>query len=461
MKGYVMLFRYVTLCYAAFFLACSVQAAEPSPVVPSLVAVAPSLPSKPLTAPQAERLQFDRVPVVDLIAAYYAEIEKVSYVISSEVYQVEDRVGIVFEAKDKKAMRALFLSVLNGAGLLVDRRDGVDYVRRGRAPEIEQEVFVYRPKYRDMTYFSDLLASIFKVGRFTFQRAVSAPPKMADASMSATVQPAQQQRPVDTGTSAYSLQNKSFDVLIFNGPEGEVKRLQSLLAQLDKPEGQVQISAYVYEFSSSDTSKTGLGVVADLMKGDFGVKFNMGAVPGSNFLSFGLSGANGVLNLVAQNLATDGRFKVLSRPYVRVKSGGSARFTSGDEVPVLGAAQMDKNGNPVQSVEYKPSGVILDVLPIVRGESIDLSIDQQLSNFVPTTNGVNNSPTIIKRQVKTSLSTKSGEVLVIGGLVSSRENKDKSRLFGLIPFATSDTSEKAEILVVLEVQRLGVGLDGD
>lgn len=452
------------VCALLFFLAAAVQAAEPVPVAASGLPVLPPVPVVPAISaakPQPEKLQFDRVPVVDLISAYYAEIEKVSFVISSEVYDVQDRVGIVFEAKDKKAMRSLFLAVLRGAGLVVERRDGVDYVRRGAVPEIEQEVFVYRPKYRDMTYFADLLSSIFKQGRFTFQRGVAAPRATADATAAPAMGAAPVQRPVDTGTSAYSLQNKQFDVLVFNGPEGEVKRLQSLLAQLDKPEGQVQISAYVYEFSSSDSTKTGLGAVADLMKGDFQIKGNIGgAAPGSNFISIGLSGANGVLNVVAQNIASDGRFKVLSRPYVRVKSGGSARFTSGDEVPVLGAAQLDKNGNPVQSVEYKPSGVILDVLPVVRGESIDLSIDQQLSNFVPTTNGVNNSPTIIKRQVKTSLSTKSGEVLVIGGLVSSRENKDKSRLFGFIPFASSDTNEKAEILVVLEVQRLDDGGNG-
>lgn len=413
------------------------------------------VPAKSEGAKVPIRMTFDRLPVVDLISTYYSEIEKTSYVVSSEVYEVNDRVGIVFESSDAKSMRTLFLSVLHGAGLEVVKRDGVDFVRRMPAvPEVDMEVFIYRPRHRDISYFSDLVASIFKRGKFTFQRAVSA---SAAANAPASVSGVQS-RPVDSGTSALSLQNKSFDVLVFNGPVDEIRKLESLLQQLDRPVGQVDIAAYVYEFSSSDGKETGLTAVAELLSGSAALKLNVGgSPPAANFLSFSISGASGALSIVARNLSTDGRFKVLSRPYVRVMSGLSARFSSGDEVPVLGMVQMDRSGNPVQSVEYKPSGVILDVAPTVRDEAIDLNIDQQLSNFVPTANGVNNSPTLIKRQVRTSLSARSGDVVVIGGLVSHRESQSSSRLFGFLPLGSSASDERAEVVVVLEVNRVGFG----
>lgn len=399
----------------------------------------------PLPAPaKAAGLEFDRAPIVDVIAAYYTEIEKTSYVMASDVYQVEDRVGIVYQSKDKKSMRDMFVSVLRGAGIEVVRKDGIDYLRRGSGPEFDNEIFVYRPKHRDMTYFGDLLSSVFRRGKFTFQRGIPS----SQQSQERTPRP-------DAGTTAYSLQNKSFDVLVFAGPDNEIKRLRKLLDQLDVPEGQVDISAYLYEFSSKDSAQSGLGAVAESLSGSPLVKVNMGTQPGSNYISLSVPGLAG-LNLIAQNLSTDGRFKVLSRPYVRVKSGSQARFSSGDEVPVLGNAQVDKNGNPVQSVDYKPSGVILEVLPTVRGDSIALDVDQQLSNFVPTSNGVNNSPTLIKRQIRTSLTTKSGEILVIGGLKTKRENRDNSKLFGFIPFSASSSTEDAEIVVLLEVARVHV-----
>lgn len=75
----------------------------------------------------------------------------------------------------------------------------------------------------------------------------------------------------------------------------------------------------------------------------------------------------GGFDLAYSALASDSRFKVVSSPSLRVKSGENARFSVGSDVPVLGTVQLDKNGNPVQSVEYKPSGVILDLRPENQG----------------------------------------------------------------------------------------------
>lgn len=85
---------------------------------------------------------------------------------------------------------------------------------------------------------------------------------------------------------------------------------------------------------------------------------------------------------------------------------------------------------------------------------IDLSISQQLSNFVPTQNGVNNSPTLLKREVKTGLLARSGEVIVLGGLISQQTNQDEGKLFGFIPISQASGEDKSEILVVLEVRRV-------
>ena len=69
---------------------------------------------------------------------------------------------------------------------------------------------------------------------------------------------------------------------------------------------------------------------------------------------------------------------------------------------MLGAAQLDKNGNPIQSVDYKQSGVS-DCNPEIREDIIELQLGQELSNFVVTKTGVNGSPTLIKRAVNTKL----------------------------------------------------------
>ncbi|MCS5874538.1 hypothetical protein LN650_32005 [Klebsiella pneumoniae subsp. pneumoniae] len=42
------------------------------------------------------------------------------------------------------------------------------------------------------------------------------------------------------------------------------------------------------------------------------------------------------------------------------------------------------DNRPIQSTEYRSSGVILDVKPQIRTDSIDLVIKQQLSSFAKT-----------------------------------------------------------------------------
>jgi type II secretory pathway component GspD/PulD (secretin) len=121
----------------------------------------------------------------------------------------------------------------------------------------------------------------------------------------------------------------------------------------------------------------------------------------------------------------------------------------------LGQAQVDRLGNVVQSVEYKPSGVIFNVSPQIRESVIDLAISQQLSTFVATTTGVNNSPTLIKREISTTIGATPGDLIVLGGLDEDKSNQDKAGLSWLPNWTHSsgNDSTKTQILLVLQVER--------
>ena len=56
---------------------------------------------------------------------------------------------------------------------------------------------------------------------------------------------------------------------------------------------------------------------------------------------------------------------------------------------------------------------------------VDLTVGQQLSNFVTTQTGVNNSPTLTKREVRTSLSVADGDIVIIGGLAENRSKRGR------------------------------------
>lgn len=174
--------------------------------------------------------------------------------------------------------------------------------------------------------------------------------------------------------------------------------------------------------------------------------------PGDYSLAF--QGAS--LQAAYNALASDSRFKVVSSPTLRVRSGASARLTVGNETPVLGAVQYDSNGRSVQSVEYKPSGVILELKPQVREDVAELQINQQISNFIATTTGVNNSPTLIKRELSTSVGVKADEILVLGGMDQDQTTANDTGPSFLPGWLHSKSQQKSrsEVLLLLQASRI-------
>lgn len=156
-------------------------------------------------------------------------------------------------------------------------------------------------------------------------------------------------------------------------------------------------------------------------------------------------------------LETDSRFKVVSSPSLRIQSGARGVFSVGQEVPVLGALSFPQGaGQAAQSVEYRSSGVIFDIKPTVRNAVIELALSQQLSDFIKTTTGVNNSPTLTKRELKTTVGLQDGDVIVLGGLAEDKDTQTRDGTSFLPSFLHTSGKEvsSSEILLVLQVQRL-------
>ena len=77
-------------------------------------------------------------------------------------------------------------------------------------------------------------------------------------------------------------------------------------------------------------------------------------------------------------------------------------------------------------MDYRSSGVILDLRPVVRDQGIDLTVFQQISSFAATTTGVNTSPTLQKREITTTVGVRDGEMVVLGGLSDERSTEART-----------------------------------
>lgn len=390
---------------------------------------------------QPVKFDFQAVSVPQVIQLVYADVLKQSFVIDPAVIADPRAVSFRFEA-GKGNLRSFWIAFLDSLGFAVESRAGVDFVsvKKPEQPKaVAADAFVYRPRFRSVQYLVDLLSAAFKPGSFSVQRAVRSSPG----------DPAPTNAP--PSSAAAQVQTDS-DTLVFIGTEAEVSNFKRLLPQVDVPVGEVFVRAVVFEVSAGREDASGFSLALNLLGGKLGVSVGS-APPQANAITF----RSGTIDAAFGLLASDNRFKTISSPRLRVKSGMSARLMVGQDVPTLGSVSYPQGGGaPVQAVEYRSAGVIFSLVPTVRDGLIDLLVDQQISDFAKTETGVNNSPTLSKRSLSTTVSLADGELVLLGGLTSQKIVRSSSGLSWLPKALRSEgqSQSQTEVLLLLEVERV-------
>ena len=243
----------------------------------------------------------------------------------------------------------------------------------------------------------------------------------------------------------------SGDKLVYYGTQEDINRVKSVLKSVDTKTREVVVTGYLFEVQTEEKQGSGINFLAKLLSGKLGI--SIGAKQNyENFITINAGNLDAMIELFRENT----HFRVISSPTLRVKSGSTGNFSVGSDVPVLSNV-VYQDTRAVQSIEYRSSGVIFEILPIIKGQSIDLKIQQQLSNFVKTDTGVNQSPTLLKRDLVTDVSVKSGDVIVLGGLAENKVSNGETG-FSFLPkgwFSGKSTSDtKTDIILLLQVKEI-------
>jgi len=256
------------------------------------------------------------------------------------------------------------------------------------------------------------------------------------------------------------------NALIFNGEPETWARLRPLIQRMDRPVPQVLIEVTVAEITLTDQRDLGVeGLLRDIDLGDLS-----GRVSTQGGLGLGAGGLTATLDdpgdgqLVLNAFRTHDRVKILSRPHLMVKSGEEASIDVGTEVPVITSQasssefQLQGDSAILQEVQFRETGVILEILPIVRGNrTVDVLVHQEVSEAQPTQTSDINSPSIFRRAVDTSLTLRDGTPVLMGGLISEDRSTGRSGVPGLqrIPGlgrlfrVDSESSTRTELMVLM------------
>lgn len=220
--------------------------------------------------------------------------------------------------------------------------------------------------------------------------------------------------------------------ILFTGTASDFAQLRSLLATLDIPAPQVVVEVTIAEVTLTDRTALGINFFGTDVTGDG--TWSGGTDPG---VTIGAAGAN--ITFVGPDFrarlnaeATNNRVNILQRPRLVMRSGGTARFQVGTDVPIISSQratdQQSGNGTTdiLQNVQYRQTGVILEVQPIVYGDRVDITISQETSEAGDPPNAAIASPTILNRSLTTQIALSDGWTGVLGGLIGNNYRKTNS-----------------------------------
>ena len=346
---------------------------------------------------------------------------------------------------------------------------------------IKPQVFVYPVQNSKAKDLSNLLQQIFLGGKSTptpTTPATPTRPTTAGAQPTPTPRPQTQITigPAGSGEALVSEITKIFpdeitnSLVILATPEDYALILETL-KKLDLVQRQVMIEVLIAEISLTDELKFGLewSLKAKANQGFGNITGSFiptttttpgGAgttttVPAPGFSFLGID-PTGLIRGFLQTLATQGKTNVLASPHILAADNRKAKIQIGSQVPVV--TDVQSTTVTTQNVQYKDTGVILEITPTINDSGlVSLEISQEVSDYNFQQIGTNYFPVFTKRTVSTFAVVQDGQTIVIGGLI--QENKGRTRaglpflskipILGYLFGYTDDTFARSEIVLLL------------
>jgi hypothetical protein len=196
---------------------------------------------------------------------------------------------------------------------------------------------------------------------------------------------------------------------------------------------------------------------------------------GSGFNYAVLNGSSKVIGLL-NLLGKDTNVNLLSAPHVMAADGRIAKIEVGNDEPVVtqtvqAAASTLTGLSTSNSVQYRPTGLILEVKPTISANGIvSMAISQEVSSRIGSVLvGGSEYPSFSKRRVTTDVSVEEGKSLLIAGLIEDKGD-DQSvgipgakdiPLFGALFGTSKKVKTKTELLITITPHIVNNAADAD
>ena len=247
------------------------------------------------------------------------------------------------------------------------------------------------------------------------------------------------------------------------GTRAEFNKIEATLKRLDLPLTQVLIEASIIEVTLDDTLEYGLkwSFSGDAQSGYSGIGNVGGALAQSvsSGFSYALSNGAGKLKATLSALATKQLVKMISNPSLMVLDNHTATIAVGDQVPVKTSTSIsDTTSVQTSTIQYKDTGVHLSVTPSVNaGNVVAMQIDQTVTDTGAEVEAADKQMKFMQRQISSKVAVRSGESIVLGGLIKDKKDSSKSGvpllqnlpLVGGLFAQNTSNGARTELLVII------------
>ncbi len=197
--------------------------------------------------------------------------------------------------------------------------------------------------------------------------------------------------------------------------------IQAMIDSLDVLGRQIEITCQIVQIDQSTLDELGINWQAQKTDGELSASANMNQVGGAgaaasmgNF-TWGIISGDYEFNVKLSAIISEGKGRVLDQPHIITMDNLPAEIFSGKQIPIN---TQDEAGNII--TQMVSIGTKLSVTPrITKGDKITLELNVERSGYAYAAGGFE----ITTRSAKTTLNVKSGDVVVIGGLVTNERQE--------------------------------------
>jgi type IV pilus assembly protein PilQ len=271
------------------------------------------------------------------------------------------------------------------------------------------------------------------------------------------------------------------NMVIVQASTGDIAQIREIVADIDRPEPQVEIEARVVQtlnttlkdiglrWGVGGESSAALGNTTNLAFPNSGTAVgttdllgNLAnpAAPGS-MLQLAMGAINGAFNLdlALKALESEGQLKVISTPRITTQNNQQAEVTQGVEIPYQ--VVVTSGGQTSTSIQFRDAALKLLVTPkITPANTVIMKI--QLENASPSdVLSEGGQPSIRTDRANTLVQVPDGTTTVIGGILARSDSSDNARTPGLsrVPlfgwlFRNASSATRSQELVIFITPRI-------